>query len=211
MKQAILYISLLASLLLGSACSREVASAEAFSKWLANDKNGCIVHKSVNGLDISVCYLPPHYMAALEMNKKGITLRHTYDSLVLVYQYQTNFLMTIRDKNNQNVLYKNVTDAQGYSERLMALNFNMENMARLSANGHIYSPALTSMENTYGLSKDIKFNILFTPNTTKEELLKADHLEFEYSDESFGIGTIICAFDKKHIHDNLPAFTGFKQ
>ncbi|MDI9342119.1 MAG: hypothetical protein QM534_16215 [Sediminibacterium sp.] len=210
MKTVVLHISLLLCLLIGGACSKEVASTEAFGKWLSNAKNGCIVHKSVNGLDISVCYLPPHYMAALEMSKKNISSRLTYDSLVSAYQYQINVLMTIAGKNDQNVLYKDVTNPQEYSERLMALNFDLENMARLRANGITYAPSLTSMENTYGLGKDIKLNLLFTPATTKEELLKSDHLEFEYSDESFGIGNIICAFDKKNIHDNLPVFTGFK-
>lgn len=189
---------------------KNVSSLQDFKNWLADESNGYTITRSVNGMDISVSLLPPEYMAAMDMDKKKITTSSCYDSLVSAYKYQVNLLMNIKSKDGQNVLYKGIKDQAGYTQRLNELNFAIENLASLNSGGKNYRPVLTAFENNYGLTNDIKINILFTPTTSKDELLTANVLDFEYADESFDLGTIHCFFDKKNISGNLPVLNIFK-
>ncbi|MCE3229440.1 MAG: hypothetical protein K0S32_3991 [Bacteroidetes bacterium] len=189
---------------------KNVSGLQDFKNWLADESNGYTITKSINGLNVAVSLLPPEYMAAMDMDKKQMTNASAYDSLVSAYKYQVNLLMCINSKDDQNVLYKGIKDQTEYSQRLNELNFAIENLASLNGNGKNYRPVLTAFENNYGLTNDIKINILFTPTTSKDELLTASTLDFEYADESFGLGTIHCFFDKKNISNNLPVLNRFK-
>jgi hypothetical protein len=192
-------------------CGRKsVTSLQDFKNWIADESNGYTVTRSINGVDVSVSLLPPEYMAAMDMEKKKDKKRSCYDSLVTSYKYQINLLMSIKSKDGKNVLYKGIKDLAEYSHRVTALNFDLENLATLTSAGKSYRPALTALENNYGLTNDIKINILFTPTSSKDELLTASMLDFEYADESFDLGTIHCFFDKKNISDNLPVLNRFK-
>lgn len=196
--------------LLMGCTGKNVKNIKDFTSWLADEENGYTITKTINNMQVSVSLLPPEYMAAVEMDKKNRLDIKYYDSLITVYKYQVNMLMTIKSKDGQNILYKGVKNEVDYTQRLNELNFAIENLATLHSDGKHYHPALTAFENNYGLTKDVKINLLFTPTSAKDELLTANVFDFEYSDESFDLGTIHCFFNKKNISGELPALTLFK-
>lgn len=198
-------------LVLMSSCKEEIHTLSEFNQYINNPENGYKQIKSVNGVMITVLYTPPEYLALKKMEERKVKSREIYDSLLTENKLSLSFIMAFGPDeskgNSTDIMYDGIANFKEYTERALTLNFDMENNVELHTSKGTFSPALSSLENTYGLSKDRKVNLVFTPSSTKNELADADDMDFVYSDETFDVGILHFSFDKKHLHQQLPEIT----
>lgn len=206
---ALLLCSVLMTLM--SSCKEEIHTVTEFNQYINNPENGYKQMKSVNGVMITVLYTPPEYIALKKMEERNVKDQAVYDSLLAENKWSASFIMVFgpdESKGNTNdIMYDGITNFKEYAERALTLNFDMEQNVELHTPKGTFSPTLSSLENTYGLSKDRKVNLVFTPSSTKNELADADHMDFVYSDETFDVGILHFSFDKKHLQEHLPEIT----
>ncbi len=204
MKLLFLLFSFLALFTLSSCQSNLVKNTHEFNQWLSNPENGCKIKKEVNDMIIEVKLLPPSYLALKEMEQSnGLK----FDSLLSVYKNSTTFLMSFKPKEGHkgdDVMYKNVISYKEYVERALELNFDLESKVVLKSSNREFKPVLSSLENTYGLTKGRQVYIVFTDNVSKEELQNEDSLDFIYTDDEFKLGILHFEFDYNSIKNNLP-------
>lgn len=209
MKIIILFNIFLILLFAGCGAEKNINNTQEFDAWMNEKKNELKVSRSVNGVVVTVNYLPPEYNALKEMESTGLRGQKQYDSLLTYYKNSAAFVMTLapdesKKNNSGDIMYKGVKNFKEYIERALALNFNLENEVDLEVNGSTYTPVLSSLDNTYSLSNDRKINFVFAPVKDKEEMIKAIYYDFVYHDSSFDLGTLHFFFDKKKIENNLP-------
>lgn len=189
-----------------STCGNKTVSNHIeYNKWLSNSENGCKVIKEVNGMIIEVKYLPINYLALKELDANRTTQQ--FDSLVKIYQYSTTFSITFKPKEGHqgnDVMFDGISDYKGYIERAMELNFDLESKIKLNANNQTYSPVLSSLENTYGLTKGRQVYLVFADKTQKGELEKSSTIDLVYADETYNLGILHFTFDYNAIKKNLP-------
>jgi hypothetical protein len=161
----------------------------------------------VNGVLVSVLYLPPEYLALKELKGDTANKRLNYDSLLNYHRNSSSFIITFgpdeAKKNTNDIMYDNIKNFREYTERSLDLNFDMENKIVLKTKKGEYAPVLSSLENTYGLSKDRKVNLVFAAGM-KDDKTKNQYYDFVYSDETFGVGTLHFNFDANRIKENMP-------
>ncbi|MDP2387574.1 MAG: hypothetical protein Q8M29_14450 [Bacteroidota bacterium] len=190
------------------ACGKKINTVEEFNTFISNPDNGFKVSRSVNNVLVSVIYTPPEYVALKEMESNGFTEKPKYDSLLNLSKSYSSFVMILgpdeSKDNKDDIMYKDLKNFKEYVERALTLNFDLESKVNLMADKMSYAPVLSSLENTYGLSKDRKVNFVFAPINKKDELEKVKKFDFVYSDESFDIGILHFEFDKNAIENNIP-------
>jgi hypothetical protein len=194
-------------LLCCSSCEKKVSTLPDFSSHINDQDHGFKVCRSVNGVLVSVLYLPPEYLAMKELTTNNTSGKLNYDSLLNFYNNATSFIITFgpdeTKKNTNDIMFDNINNLQEYTERSLKLNFEMENNVRLRTKNGEYAPVLSSLENTYGLSKDRKINLVFAGGTDTD-LKDSPYYDFVYADETFGVGTLHFNFDKNKIKENMP-------
>lgn len=188
------------------ACSgKKVSNAEDYSMYLNNEANGFKKSKKVGDMLISVKYLPVDFLALKDLdsdkNKKK------YDSLINSYKSSTTFLLsfqTIKGQSGEDVMTKGIENFEQYVERTMTLNFDLESKTKIVVNNKEYTPVLSSLENTYGLSKSRNVYLVFADPSLNKELANANRVDFVYSDDLYNVGILHFGFDKKLLDKNLP-------
>ena len=182
-----------------------ISSSIEYNNWLNNIDNGCKVSKEVNGMIIEVKFLPSNYLALKEAESLGNL--NSYDSLLKSYKDSNTFLFTFKPKEGHkgdDVMFKNVADYKDYIERSLELNFDLESKITLKTKNDSYSPVLSSLENTYGLTKGRRVYIVFTEKTPQKELQKSPVFDLIYTDDIYDLGILHFTFDNKKIKENLP-------
>lgn len=194
--------------LLICSCGDKIKTVKDFTAYMNDPKNELKLSKSVNGVLVTVMYLPAEYVSLKELeNSDGIKNVSMYNSLLEQNKQTLSFLMVLgpdESKSKDDIMYKGLSNFKEYVKRSMSLNFDLEEKVELHTNATTYVPILSSLENTYGLSKDRKVNFVFAPVEKKDELINAKQLDFVYHDETFGVGTLHFSFDKEKIEDQLP-------
>ncbi len=195
-------------IILFSGCEKKIHSLKEFNEWINNTDHGYKISKSVNGVIVTMIYTPPEYIALKKMETNGLTGKITYDSLLKENELSAAFIMVFgpdeSEGNTNDIMYDGLKTFKEYAERALTLNFDMENKVELRINQLSYAPVLSSLENTYGLSKDRKVNLVFAPQSVKTELAAATDFDVVYSDETFGLGILHFYFNKKEIARHLP-------
>jgi hypothetical protein len=174
--------------LLFSCKKQQVNSVSDYSKYINNPDNGLVITRKVNGLQLSVKYLPSEFLEYKDQQGNSST-----QSIKNVYQNTLTFLMTIgpdEEKGNKNdIMFNEISSYKEYTERLLSLNFEIDKSITLKAKDIELKPVLSNLENTYGLSKNRSIVIAFAPtDEQRKKIENADELEFTYSDELFDMG-----------------------
>lgn len=188
-----------------TACqSNSVKDTQEYNQWLSNTENGCKVIKEVNDMIIEVKLLPYSYLALKEYEQdKNLK----FDSLVSAYKNSTTFLIGIKPKDGHqgdDVMYKNISTYKEYIERANELNFDLESKIKLKTSIGEFQPVLSSLENTYGLTKGRKVYLVFADSNAKNELQNEKHYDLVYTDNEFKLGILHFEFDYSSIKNNLP-------
>ncbi|MCE3227868.1 MAG: hypothetical protein K0S32_2419 [Bacteroidetes bacterium] len=183
--------------------NKSISTASEYNNWLNDPENHCKLSREVNGMIIDVKYLPENYLALKESEGD----RNKFDSLSETYKGSTTFLISFKPKEGHkgdDVMFRNVEDYKAYIERSLELNFDLESKIVLKTTGDSYAPVLSSLENTYGLTKGRQVYLVFTEKTSKEEIKKSDVLDFIYTDDIYQLGILHFTFDHKTIRKSLP-------
>lgn len=207
MKNYLKYIILSISILITvfSCNNKATVSFNELVKWINDKDNGLIKESSIQGLKITLKYLPAQYLALreVETNMSG----QDFDSLLSVYKWSHSFLMILgpdEDKGEQfDIMYLNTSGYDDYTQRVYDMNFNIKNYISLKTPQKKYSPVMTNLENVYGLNKSRNIYVVFTPQKENEDMLSAENLDFIFNDEIFNTGIHHFIFDKKDI-ENIP-------
>jgi len=200
-----LLLTALLSLILLS-CSTAVKNDQDMRIWLSQAAHGYTKTRNVNGLKVTVRYLPPEGRALQELEQGPEHNQAAYQKLLEEYRYASAFVMTIgpdHEKGAQgDIMYRGLQNYQQYAERALQMNFDLETQVELvTDNGRKYKPVLSTMENTYGLKEERSVYFVFSPVQAKEELSNANNLDFVYEDNLFELGTLHFEFNKSELQD----------
>lgn len=199
------YIFFICLPLIFSSCSFFNSEKELgdYMQWIHNEDNGLVKSKHINGLIFTVKYLPAEYMAYQELKDSNA---HTIskDSLIKQYRNTLFFLLTVnsddemKENAGKDVMYLGVKNPKEYQERVMLMNFNMKEFISIQLNdSSTYSPVLTNMENTYGLSNGRSILCVFAPYKSIQEFNNSNTIDLIWDDEIFQSGRNHFVFDSK--------------
>lgn len=213
LKQAIYFLMLV--ILFSSCKKQQVNSVADYSKWINDPDNGLIITRKVNGLELSVKYLPSEYLQYKDLQRDGKMHQTETKEVKNDYKNTLTFLITVgpdEEKGNKNdIMFNEISNYKEYTERLLSMNFEMDNNIVLKAGDIELKPVLSALENTYGLSKSRSIVIAFAPtDTQRKQLESSDEIDFTYSDELFDMGTMHFNFSGKDIN-HLPYISQSKQ
>lgn len=186
----------------------ELDTYKEYKTWLTDPENGLSKTKYVNGLKLTVKYLPTDYLVYQDLQGEGDI--KVVDSLRNRYKQSHTFLLNIapdaRDKEmpqGASVMTRDIKDMEDYKLRSLIMNFDMQHYISIK-NGELeFVPVLAEMENTYDLTKDRTIYLVFSDNA-KGDLLMGETLDFIFEDEIFATGLNHFKFDAEDIRE-VPA------
>lgn len=166
-----------------------------YMNYINDEDNGLVLKKYVNHLELTLKYLPADYLVARELKGDTSFTDKQRDSVLESYSHNLTFVLSINPDERegesiiQDVLFFNLQNKEEYTKRMMYLNFDIKHNLKLYRDSTTeYSPAITNMENNYGLSKGRNITIVFTPLKSKEEFKNSKTLTVEWDDEVFETG-----------------------
>lgn len=173
-----------------------------YVKYINDEENGLVKKKYINHLELTMKYLPPAYLVHRELRDDTSFTVKQKDSILSLYSNNLTFVLSVNpderdgDSPIEDVLFYNLKSKEEYTQRMMHLNFEIKEDLELICDDKIkYSPVLTNMENSYGLSKGRNITLVFTPLKTKDEFLKAKNITVSWNDEVFETGQHYFSFD----------------
>lgn len=187
----------------GSGCTnkKNFTSESDYLKWLGSEESRLGKIASVNGFTIKVKYMPPEYLAWLEMKPgagAGAAGNPDGDPAIFLktverYRQSLTFLLTFEPdetkRPGRDVMLHNVSDYNDYKERFMELNFNIENSVSLHAGNAVYLPVLSSLENIYQLVPGRNMLLVFAPPSKEDAAFySSTELDVVLEDGIFGTG-----------------------
>ncbi len=203
-------ISCLCLFLLFSCGKKEIKEPLEYTKWLADPENNLVQTRYINGIKISVKYLPPEYLAYIECKDKENVNKLVKDSLVRYYEESKTFVLNIgpderKGQPSGDIMMSNISHYQDYKGRNFTMNFEMQDYISLEIPGASYAPVLCNLENVYGLDKSRNIFVVFADKEKKGKLNVSKELDFVFDDEIFGTGRSHFVFNKKDLND-IPHF-----
>ncbi len=184
-------VSTLFLLALLAACSNGEPMGHAqLQDHVSATENGLTRMRKANGIRTTVSLTPPVVGALREAGDSASSER--MKELVAAYSRQLYFvvnLSTDEDVPTSDVMLAGAQDMSSYKQQAYALNFGWSEMAVLRCGGTTYSPKLSTLENTYGLSKDRNVVLVFTPDGPDDrEFFSSPIIELEITNDLFGTG-----------------------
>ncbi|RYD54593.1 MAG: hypothetical protein EOP56_18890 [Sphingobacteriales bacterium] len=178
-------------------CSNSIKTIDEYNAWLNESRNGCIKTKTIAGINVDVKYQPPSYVVLKQLSARKGMSEASRDSIMAVQNKLLTFLITIgpdknlaKEKRAGSVMYEGISNQGEYNERVLQMNFFMEQYVRLYIDGKEQQPVLALVENLYELSDSRTFVLVFAPLTANENLLKGKEYLFEYDDPFFNLGKV---------------------
>lgn len=167
------------------ACQPAKLSEADFYRWMNNPDNGLVQSKKVNDLRITVKYLPPQWLTYREEKsyQGGMEISNNEQSS---YQSSHVFLLTIQP-DAEDIMYHGVADYVAYKERIMALNFHLEEYVQLRIGERILKPVLHTLEDTYGVAPHRNVYIVFADEQS-DSITSNQELDFVLADQIFNTG-----------------------
>jgi hypothetical protein len=190
-----------------SSCSKGFNSAEELYKWMKDPANGMLVTKQSGDKQLDMKYLPVEFLVYKEMKDKSTRNKNLTDSLTKIYSGSRSFLLTIKYKNDDQYdpLYEGISDFSEFKSRKEDMQFSFDQYVELhTAEGHVYKPVLSHMEDTYGLQKFRNIYLVFAPDNSKQaDILNSAELDLVFDDMIFNTGIHHFVFQKKNIDKKL--------
>lgn len=201
MKAAFQFVAIAGFLSLFS-CGKEIESMKSFYGWINDPDNGLVKTRTIEGIRLTVKYLPAEFLALRDAMEETDYSSHVYDSLLGIYRTSHTFLLSIaseKDEHNVDPMYKGLESLPEYKERALTMNFNMDSYVSIRTPSEEYRPVLTSMENTYSLKAQRNIYIVFTDDSEENNLMKEQELDFIFNDEIFQTGINHFVFRQKDL------------
>ena len=179
-----------AFLMLPSCRSTVHSEAELLKELAGND--AMYGSKIIGDIKIEFKYIPSEVFAYRALEKDSAI---RVDSVLAKHAESLTFVMVLKGINNLegvDMIRHNIDGKQAYKDRIQYLNFGITDAFELDAEGVIQKPLLMSFENTYGLSKNMVFNIIFKKP-------KAKQFTIAYQDNLFATGKSKFNFNTKEL------------
>lgn len=189
--------------MLASCEGDKVLSYEDYHKWLNEPENGLVKERKVNALIFRVKYLPTEYLVHRELR----TAEQAYsqaqiDSIYREYENGMHFLFSILPSEEgliQDIVKLGITNYQEYKERVNVMNFGMQELMEMNADGVEINPVIVRMENVYGISAKRDWNVLFV----SDAIGAANTYDLRFEDDIFYSGMHHFVFEAKNL-EGLP-------
>lgn len=169
------------------ACNNKKLEYKAYLKYLADEKNGLVKEKSVNGLKLKVKYLPADYLVynTIKESDKVISEKDI-DSVKKLYNNSLTFVLNLGPGEGEtfSITKVGVENYEQFAQRIETMSFNMKEFVTLEINGEQYKPELTQMETINTLEPSKNIIVVFNSNQIKN----SEELVFTYNDELFYTG-----------------------
>ena len=192
---------IIASMVLILGCNSSFKSERAFLKWINNPESGFVKKTSANGFSLQMKYMPPEYLAIIEMSKEEAEME--INILTKQFEDSRTFLLTVEhDISGIDVTNYGVNNMPEFKERMNELNFQIKDYLFLrTEEGKKIRPVLTTFENLYEIGGKKSFYVVFP----KEQEIKmaTENLDIVFEDPFFDTGINHFMFKTEKI-DNLP-------
>jgi len=178
--------------------ARKSMSVEEYSRWVSNPENGLVKERIINGLKISVQYMPDELLQA----RKGAASKGASGKA------SKTFLMSIgleerTGAGNADLMMADVNSLEEYKAKFTEMHFQLNNYVELEVDSEAYMPVLFELEPTYGLGKDLVTTFVFSPAATTSDLIAKKSYRFAFDDRFFGTGKNYFVFEPQAL-DHLP-------
>ncbi len=171
-------------------------------RFMANEDNGLVKHKTTDGIRIRVKYLPIDYLVYNNikneepaLDKKGV------DSVKKSYKNSLTFVLTLGPEEGKHfdITRVGVSNYEEFAQRIEEMSFHMHEYISLTINDLKYKPQLAQLEsiNTVEPSKNII--VVFDALDDNEESILTDDFTFTYIDELFYTGINNFKFNKSDV------------
>jgi hypothetical protein len=189
-----------------TSCQGDIRDMKSLYHWINDPEHGMIKSKNVNGLTITVKYLPAEFLALKEAKSIQPTGMKVYDSLLGAYKKSHTFLLSFgyEDNKTDDPMYNGLKDFSEFKQRAATLNFDMNELISIRTEHDEFRPVLASMENTYGLKSQRDIYLVFTDESPANALQKDEALDFVFRDEIFQTGINHFVFQQDDL-TGLPA------
>jgi hypothetical protein len=166
-------------------CQRTIKTPNEFFAWMNNPTNGLYQKKVVDGLELSMKYLPPEYLALKEL--KGKYNEEEAKKLKKEYEKSCTFLLTLKPLEEEDMMKRGILDETEYQKRFMNVHFGLERMVKLKTSNAEYAPILSAFEDTYGTTKHRSAYIVFGGENW-EKIKKEKEWDIIFDDEILDTG-----------------------
>lgn len=185
---------------------KEFSTPEEFYSWINEPGHGLMKEKFANATHIKVNYLPQDLQVMKEVksrtNEEGISLEEIRQN----YSHGQSFVLTLgpdtRDgKKGGDIVLRGARSYKDYKDRLLELNYELEPLITLKAGNLELQPALSNLENVFGMSESRKVNLTFVASNAREDsILNNSDLELIFDDRIFRTGLNRFVFKKADIN-----------
>lgn len=169
--------------------SRTVGEYEA---WLNDPEQGVRKSRSIDGLDITLKYIPPELLAYNELRNGEPDAGISMDSLRRQYAGTLNFLMTIEPsegvKDGSDVMTRGISSQQELTGRILTMNFDFGELISMQTPSGTVKPLLAHFEGSYGLRKERQVVLAFASEIEGKPVLGTDTLDISFVDKVFDTG-----------------------
>jgi hypothetical protein len=194
---------LLLTLFLG-ACSKELPSnLLGLQEYVAEPDHGLVRSRTVEGIRTTVSLIPPELNALRELGPVTDSSHAELDALKAQYAGQYYFVVNLATDGvarTGDIMHTGVHNVDGFKQQAFDLNFAWDEMVRLRCGPATYKPVLSTLENTYGLTKDRNVVIVFTPpNKQDRDFFSSQFIELEITNDLFGTGVQLFKFRRSDL------------
>jgi hypothetical protein len=177
-------------------CTDSLDSSQEVLEYVNKSNNGLKKQRKIDDLIFTVKYLPPEYLILKENEALEADRKEQEE-----YLNGITFSLTISSEGDfGKVLYRGITDEEQLKSRISFLNFQFGSLLELNNNNVSITPTLSLLENTYNLTDNLNFLIVFEKDKLGEI---SNQLDLKYIDWIFDTGIHHFLFEQKDI-DKIP-------
>lgn len=193
MKRDLLILAVVALLTACQASGPEPVDMAFLERYVRDPKNGLERTREVAGFRSTVRLLPPGLGALRKHNAAPDSCGPALHDLVRDQKKQLSFILNIAPDGETitgDVMYADVSSVEAFKERAYDLNFPLEDRIELRCGTKLYTPVLSTLENTYGITKDRNLIIVFVPSEADDTVFyTSEYMDLVVRDHWFGTGT----------------------
>lgn len=178
-------------------CTQDSLSYEEYLEYLSNPSNGLRGDRQTESLVVSTTLLPASF------RKYRLPNPASADSTI-GFQVAIKFDENSRQDVSKDVAIHGVHSVDEFLARIEQLNFSMEQDLTMKCSNKQYKCVLAAMDNSYGLSSERRFTIVFVPDKHEDpDFFGSEEIELIYHDRIFGIGKQKFSFTRSS-YDEAP-------
>jgi hypothetical protein len=173
---------------------------------MGDERHGVMVSRQIGDVRLKLQWLPPELLVYQDFRHDGpVCDKYWRDSVTNQYRRTLAFLLTVESVNSQeDILWKNIATQEEFKNRVYQLNFRMNELVRLEANGQVYSPVLHVLENDYGFAHARKIHLVFADADDSQELSRTSQYKVVFEDELFMTGISQFVFERENMEEIPP-------